>query len=78
MIVLLILVQGIIDLFFEEEGELVILDYKSDLVKEESQLIDRYETQLVYYKKALEQILNKKVKEMIIYSLYLGKEIYIR
>lgn len=74
----LILVQGIIDLFFEEEGELVILDYKSDIVKEESQLIDRYETQLVYYKKALEQILNKKVKEMIIYSLYLGKEIYIR
>ena len=56
----------------------MILDYKSDLVKEESQLIDRYETQLVYYKKALEQILNKKVKEMIIYSLYLGKEIYIR
>ena len=71
----LILVQGIIDLFFEEDGELVILDYKSDIVQEESQLIDRYKAQLIYYKKALEQILKKRVKEMIIYSLYLGKEI---
>ena len=73
----LILVQGIIDVFFEEEGELVLLDYKSDIIKEESQLIDRYKVQLVYYKKALEQILGKRVKEMIIYSLYLGKEIRI-
>lgn len=73
----LILVQGIIDAFFEEEDELVILDYKSDIVKDEKQLVDRYKVQLIYYKKALEQILNKKVKEMIIYSLYLGKEVYI-
>ena len=73
----LILVQGIIDVFFEEDGELVLLDYKSDIVKEESQLIDRYKVQLIYYKKALEQILDKKVKEMIIYSLYLGKEIKV-
>ncbi len=73
----LILVQGIIDLFFEEDGELVLLDYKSDIVKDESQLIDRYKVQLIYYKKALEQILDKRVKEMIIYSLYLGKEINI-
>ncbi|TAH64437.1 MAG: hypothetical protein EWM47_12595, partial [Anaerolineaceae bacterium] len=36
----LILVQGIIDVFFEEENELVLLDYKSDIVKDESQLID--------------------------------------
>ena len=73
----LILVQGIIDLFFEEDGELVLLDYKSDIVKDESQLIDRYKVQLIYYKKALEQILDKRVKEMIIYSLYLGKEIKV-
>lgn len=73
----LILVQGIIDVFFEEDNELVILDYKSDIVTDEKQLVDRYKVQLIYYKKALEQILRKKVKEMIIYSLYLGKEIYI-
>jgi len=73
----LILVQGIIDAFFEEDNELVILDYKSDAVGDEKQLADRYKVQLIYYKKALEQILKKRVKEMIIYSLYLGKEIYI-
>jgi ATP-dependent helicase/nuclease subunit A len=73
----LILVQGIIDVFFEEEGELVLLDYKSDLVTEEEQLIKRYKVQLEYYCKALEQILKKRVKEMIIYSLPLGKEIRI-
>lgn len=73
----LILIQGIIDVFFEEDGELVLLDYKSDIVKDEGQLLDRYKVQLIYYKKALEQILGKRVKEMIIYSLYLGKEIQV-
>lgn len=73
----LLLIQGIIDAFFEEEGELVIVDYKSDVVKEEQALIKRYRVQLEYYKRALEQITQKRVKEMIIYSLYLSKEICI-
>lgn len=73
----LILVQGIVDAFFEEEGELVLLDYKSDIVENELQLKNRYQVQLIYYRKALEQILKKRVKEMIIYSLYLGKEIRV-
>ena len=71
----IILVQGIIDVFFEEDGEIVLLDYKSDIVESEQDLVKRYKVQLVYYRKALEQILKKRVKEMIIYSLYLGKEI---
>lgn len=73
----LILIQGIIDVFFEEDGELILLDYKSDIVKSEELLIKRYKVQLDYYKKALEQMLNKRVKEMIIFSLSLGKEIRI-
>jgi ATP-dependent helicase/nuclease subunit A len=73
----LILIQGIIDVFFEENDELVLLDYKSDIVADEKQLVHRYKVQLQYYKRALEQMLNKKVKEMIIYSLPLGKEIRI-
>jgi ATP-dependent helicase/nuclease subunit A len=73
----LILIQGIIDVFFEENGELVLLDYKSDIVTDEIQLVHRYKVQLQYYKRALEQMMNKKVKEMIIYSLPLGKEIRI-
>ena len=71
----LILIQGIIDVFFEEDGELVLLDYKSDIVDNEEQLIKRYKTQLDYYSRALYQILHKRVKEMIIYSLPLAKEI---
>ncbi len=73
----LVLIQGIIDVFFEEEGELVLLDYKSDLVEQEEQLVKRYQVQLEYYKKALEQMLKKRVKEMVIYSLPLAKEIRI-
>ena len=73
----LVLIQGIIDAFFEEDGELVLLDYKSDLVENEEQLINRYKIQLEYYRRALEQMLNKRVKEMIIYSLPLAKEIRI-
>ncbi len=71
----LILIQGIIDVYFEEEDGLVLLDYKSDLVSEEEQLVRRYRVQLSYYKRALEQMLNRRVKEMIIYSLPLAKEI---
>lgn len=70
-----VLIQGIIDVFFEEEGELVLLDYKTDRVYSEKQLLERYQLQLDYYKKALEQLLQKKVKETIIYSFSMGKEI---
>jgi ATP-dependent helicase/nuclease subunit A len=73
----LILIQGIIDVFFEENGELVLLDYKSDIVSDEMQLVHRYKVQLQYYKRALEQMLNMPVKEMLIYSLPLGKVIRI-
>jgi len=73
----LILVQGIIDVFFEEDGEIVLLDYKSDLVDSGEELIKRYRTQLDYYSRALEQILHKRVKERVIYSLPLAREIRI-
>ena len=69
-----VLVQGVIDVCFEEDGELVVLDYKTDRVKEMSELKERYHAQLDYYAKALEQLLNKKVKEKIIYSFCLCDE----
>lgn len=70
-----VLVQGIIDVYFEEEDGLVVADYKTDRVKKASELIDRYQVQLLYYAKALEQLTGKKVKQCIIYSFTLGKEI---
>lgn len=72
-----ILVQGIIDVYFEEDGELVVLDYKTDNVRSAKELRDRYHAQLDYYAQALEQLLQKKVKEKIIYSFTLGEEIII-
>ena len=73
----LILLQGIIDAWFEEDDGLVLVDYKTDHVKEggEKILLDRYQIQLHYYARALAQITGKKVKEAVIYSLALQKEI---
>lgn len=73
----LILLQGIIDAWFEEDDGLVLVDYKTDRVKEDGEniLLDRYQIQLFYYAKALAQITGKKVKEAVIYSLALQKEI---
>ena len=70
-----ILVQGIIDVYFEEEGELVVLDYKTDRVRNAEELCEKYRAQLEYYAQALEQLLQKKVKEKMIYSFTLKEEI---
>ena len=70
-----ILVQGIIDAYFEEEDGIVVLDYKTDRVKSVEQLKERYHAQLEYYAQALEGLLGKPVKEKIIYSFTLREEI---
>ncbi len=72
-----VLVQGIIDVYFEEDGELVVADYKTDRVDNGQELIDRYKVQLALYQEALEKATGKKVKEKIIYSFGLGKTIVL-
>ncbi|MDD3137962.1 MAG: PD-(D/E)XK nuclease family protein, partial [Lachnospiraceae bacterium] len=68
----IVLVQGIIDVYFEEDDEgLVVLDYKTDKVHNIEELELRYKAQLEYYAKALEQLTGKKVKEKLIYSFTL-------
>ncbi|KAB1440451.1 helicase-exonuclease AddAB subunit AddA [Candidatus Galacturonibacter soehngenii] len=71
----MVLVQGIMDAFFEEEGEIILVDYKTDYVKSEKELRNRYRMQMDYYTQALEMITGKKVKERILYAITLGKEI---
>ena len=73
-----ILIQGIIDAFFIEDGKLILVDYKTDNVKEEKELIQYYYIQLELYKKAMEQITGMTVSQKILYSTKLGKEIVIR
>lgn len=70
----IVLIQGIIDVYFEEEGELVVLDYKTDRVETMEELVRRYETQLDYYGEALCSLTKKPVKERVIYSFALEKE----
>ena len=73
----IILVQGIIDAYFEENGCLVLVDYKTDRVLSGRgrELAGKYGRQLELYAGALEQLTGKKVSEKIIYSLTLGQEI---
>ena len=75
-----ILAQGIIDLYYiDKDDNLILLDYKTDFVKEgeESILIERHKDQLNLYKEALESALDKAVDKVYIYSVALGKEIEI-
>lgn len=73
-----ILVQGIIDLFFvDKDDNLVLVDYKTDFVEtgKESELINKYANQIKLYSDALERALHKKVYKKYIYSVFLGKEL---
>ena len=75
-----ILVQGIIDLYYiDKNDKLILLDYKTDYVEKgkEDELVEKYKVQLDLYAEALEQSLQRKVEKKYIYSLYLGKEIEI-
>ena len=73
----LVMVQGAIDCFFEENGEIVIIDYKTDRVSDVEQLKDRYTSQLQLYRSAIEQITEKRVKQCVLYSVVLGKTVEI-
>ena len=72
-----VLIQGIVDAYFEEDGQLVIVDYKTDAIRDSKELITRYKEQLKYYKEALEKLTAKKVKEMILYSYALNESVYV-
>lgn len=73
----MVLIQGVIDVFFYEDGEIVLADYKTDRVDSVQELIDRYHAQLDYYQMALEQITGVHVKERILYSFALQKVISV-
>lgn len=73
----MVLIQGIIDVFFEEEGHIVLADYKTDRVKKPEELTEKYKVQLDYYEEALERLTGKRVCEKLIYSFALSSEIAI-
>ena len=69
------MIKGIIDLMFEEENGIVIVDYKSDRQASEECLRERYAVQLKLYCSAVELITGKSVTEAYLYSFELRKAI---
>ena len=70
-----VILQGIIDAFIMEEDGIILVDYKTDRVKDGKELRNRYQKQIDLYSEALEQILGKKVKRRVLYSFSLGEEV---
>ena len=76
-----VLVQGIIDLYYIDKNDnIVLVDYKTDHVPDgqEEYLIDKYKKQLELYARAIKDSNGKGVDKIYIYSTYLGKEIIIK
>lgn len=72
-----IVIQGAVDLCFEEDDGIVVLDFKTDRTTDPQHFIDAYSFQLDVYSKACEKIFGKPVKEKIIYSFAADREIIL-
>ncbi len=79
-----ILIQGIIDCYFYENDDIVLIDYKTDTVhdnkdfKKSLEIIkSRYSTQILAYKEALETLTKKRVKESYLYLFDVNMQIKI-
>ena len=72
-----IVVQGIADCVFVEDGKLVIVDYKTDTGVDTEALLDRYSAQLEIYREALSQALGMPVKETLLYSFFMNSTVKV-
>ncbi|MBE6805007.1 MAG: helicase-exonuclease AddAB subunit AddA [Ruminococcaceae bacterium] len=70
-----VVVQGSVDCVFVEEDGIVVVDFKTDRVNDEKSLVDTYAKQLEIYATACEKIFRLPIKEKVIYSFHLSKEI---
>lgn len=72
-----VVLNGVADCVFLEDGQAVIVDYKTDRVKAGEELRNRYRTQLELYRRILSGSLGLPIKECILYSFALSREIYV-
>lgn len=73
-----ILIQGVIDCFFENpDGTYTVVDFKTDRVNSPDILVQRHSTQLKFYAYAVSDMTGKRVKETIIYSFSLSREVHV-
>lgn len=71
------LIQGIIDLYFVEDGKIILLDYKTDRIKTPEELVDRYAKQLELYATALARYYEAEVGEIMMYSFALEQVVEV-
>ena len=74
-----VLLQGVVDCFFEEDGELVVVDFKTDHVScaQLDERAEHYRPQLEAYSMALTRVMGKKVKEKVLYFFSTGEEVQL-
>ena len=72
-----VIIEGVVDCAFEENDELVIIDFKTDRASDESELVAHYRDQLAVYRRCLAEVIGLPVKQTVIYSFSLGKTIQI-
>lgn len=69
-----VIIQGIIDAYMiDENGNTTLIDYKTDSIKKQEELIQRYSAQMYLYKITLEKLTGLKVNDIILYSFKLGE-----
>ncbi len=75
----LVMLRGVIDLYFEEDDGLVILDYKTDFVDENNkkEIIHKYKKQIEFYADVLSKLTGKKVKEKYLYLFGIDEQVSI-
>ncbi len=76
-----VIVQGIIDCYFQEDDGLVLIDYKNSYAggeKDEEKIVRRYEGQIKVYAEALEEATGRGVKEAYLYLFGLKKFIPVK
>jgi ATP-dependent helicase/nuclease subunit A len=73
------LVEGVVDLVFEEDGALVLVDYKTDAITDAQALdqADHHATQLRLYARGLRQATGQEVKERLVAFTSLGREVRV-
>ena len=71
-----VLLQGVVDCFFEEDGELVVVDFKTDRIgrTQIEERAEHYRPQLEAYSMALMRVMGKKVREKVLYFFSVGEE----
>lgn len=73
-----IIIEGVADCAFVENGELVIIDFKTDKVSSGAELAEKYKEQLGVYRRCLGEVIGLPVKQTLIYSFKLGETVEIQ